>query len=165
MNFGERINGVLRLKAATFEEIEADRSATGQALAIVIVASLATGIGEGALFGPLRLMRETFAALVGWGMWATVTYFFGRYVMPEPDTKTDMGELLRVIGFAYAPSLFNVFGVIPFIGELVTGIAALWALAATIIAVRQALDYRSTLRAVCVVFIGWLVFVAIVRFG
>jgi hypothetical protein len=81
--------------------------------------------------------------------------------MPEPGTRTDMGELLRVIGFSYAPNLFAFFAFIPLLGGLVKIAVAFWLLAATVIAVRQALDYRSTARAVLVVLIGWFLFVAI----
>ena len=162
MTLGQRVTGVLLLEPLTFEEIEADTSATGQALTVVVFASVAAGIGAGLLFGPLALVRETLAALVGWVMWAVVTYLLGARMMPEPDTKTDMGELLRVIGFSYAPNLFNIFAFIPIIGWVVRSIVACWLLAAMVIAVRQALDYRSTARAALVVFIGWLVFVIIV---
>jgi hypothetical protein len=162
MTFGQRVSGVLRLQAATFEEIEADRSATGQAVAVVVIASVAAGIGAGFLLGPLALVRETLAALIGWVMWAGVTYLIGSRLLPEPGTKTDMGELLRVIGFSYAPNVFNIFAFIPVLGWIVRGVVAFWLLAATIIAVRQALDYRSTARAAAVVFIGWLLFVVVV---
>lgn len=162
MTFGERIGGVLRLQPAVFEEIEADRSATGQALAVVVIASVAAGVGAGLLLGPVALVRETFAALVGWVMWAGVTYLIGARLLPEPGTKTDMGELLRVIGFSYAPNVFNVFAFIPLIGGLVRVVVAFWLLAATVIAVRQALDYKSTARAAAVVLIGWLLFVLLI---
>lgn len=162
MTFGERIGGVLRLQPATFEEIEGDRSATGQALAVVVLASVAAGIGAGLLLGPVALVRETLGALVGWVMWAGVTYLIGTRVLPEPGTKTDMGELLRVIGFSYAPNVFNIFAFIPIIGSLVRVVVAFWLLAATVIAVRQALDYKSTARAAAVVLIGWLLFVVVI---
>jgi hypothetical protein len=161
MTFGQRIVGVLKLQPATFEEIEASPSATGQAVAVVILASVAAGIGAGLLLGPLALVRETLAALIGWIMWAGVTYLIGARMLPEPGTHTDMGELLRVIGFSYAPNLFAVFAFVPVLGRAVLVIVAFWLLAATVMAVRQALDYRSTPRAVAVVLIGWLIFVLI----
>ena len=165
MTFGQRLIGVLKLQPATFEEIEASPSATGQALAVVVVASVAAGIGAGIgagmQLGPLALVRETLAALVGWIMWAGVTYLIGARLMPEPGTRTDMGELLRVIGFSYAPNVFTIFAFIPRLRTVVLVVVAFWLLAATVIAVRQALDYRSTLRAVAVVLIGWLLFVLI----
>jgi hypothetical protein len=161
MTFGQRVTGVLKLQPSTFEEIETDRSATGQAVAVVVVASLAAGLGAGLLLGPLGLVRETLAALIGWVMWAGVTYLIGARLMPEAQTRTDMGELLRVIGFSYAPNVFAFFAFVPILGVAVRVIVAFWLLAATIIAVRQALDYRSTTRAVIVVLIGWLLFVLI----
>ena len=161
MTFGQRITGVLKLHPATFEEIEGNPGANGQAAAVVVIASLAAGIGAGLLGGPLLLVQATVAALVGWIMWAGVTYLIGGRLLPEPGTHTDMGELLRVIGFSYAPNLFAFFAFIPLLGGVVRVVVAFWLLAATVIAVRQALDYRSTGRAVAVVLIGWLLFVLI----
>jgi hypothetical protein len=161
MTFGQRFTGVLKLQQSAFEEIEADRSATGQALAVVIIASVAAGLGAGLLLGPFGLVRETLAALIGWVMWAGVTYIIGARLMPEPGTRADMGELLRVIGFSYAPNVFAFFGFMPFIGVVVRVVVAFWLLAATVLAVRHALDYRSTTRAAAVVLIGWLLFVLI----
>lgn len=161
MTFADRLKGVLVLDVKTFEEIEADSTANSQALIVVIAASVAAGLGAGMHLGPLVLARETFGALVGWVMWAAVTYGVGARLLPEPQTRTDMGELLRVIGYAYAPNLFAFFAFIPGLGVAVQTIVAFWLLAATVVAVRQALDYASTLRAALVVLIGWLFFVAI----
>ena len=82
-------------------------------------------------------------------------------LLPEPQTRTNMGELLRVIGYAYAPNLFGFFVFVPVLGVVVGTLVAFWLLAATIVAVRQALDYSSTLRATAVVLLGWLIFVVI----
>lgn len=164
MTFGQRLTGVLKLHPATFEEIEASPSATWQAVAVVVIASVAAGIGAGLTRGPLSLVQVTLAALIGWIMWAGVTYLIGGRLLREPGTHTDMGELLRVIGFSYAPNMFAFFAFIPFLGRVVQVVVAFWLLAATVIAVRQALDYRSTARAVAVVLIGWLLFVLITAF-
>jgi hypothetical protein len=161
MTFTERVKGVLILDVRTFEEIEADTTANGQALLVVIAASVAAGLGAGVRLGAMGLVRETFGALIGWVMWAAVTWVIGSKLLPEPQTRTDMGELLRVIGFAYAPNLFGFFAFIPALGVVVSTIVAFWLLAATIVAVRQALDYASTLRAAAVVLMGWLIFVLI----
>ena len=90
-------------------------------------------------------------------MWAFLTYWIGTRVLPEPQTSSSHGELLRVIGFAAAPGLIRVLGVVPLLRWLVFLVAAVWMLFAGVIAVRQALDYRSTGRAVLVVVIGWIV--------
>jgi len=161
MTFGQRISGVLRLDAAVYEEIEANPAVTGQAVGVVIAASIAAGLGAGALSGPIEMVRETLGALIGWIMWAAVTYVIGARLMPEPQTRTTMGELLRVIGFSYAPNFIAVLAIVPFLGWFVRIVVAFWLLAATVIAARQALDYQSTGRAFVVVLVGWLIFVLI----
>jgi len=161
MTFAARVRGVLLLDVKTFEEIEADTTANLQAFIVVVSASLAAGLGAGVRLGVIGLLRETFGALVGWVMWAAVTWVIGSKLLPEPQTRTDMGELLRVIGYAYAPNLFGFFAFIPALGIIVSTVVSFWLLAATILAVRQALDYVSTWRAAAVVLIGWLIFVVI----
>jgi hypothetical protein len=97
------------------------------------------------------------AALVGWLVWAYLTYFIGTRLLPEPQTRADYGELLRTIGFASAPGVIRVFGIIPGLGPLIFLAASIWMLVAMVIAVRQALDFTSTPRAVGVCVIGWVV--------
>jgi hypothetical protein len=161
MTFAARVKGVLLLDVRTFEEVEADRTANLQAFLVVVGASAAAGLGAGFRLGASGLLRETFGALIGWVLWAAVTWVIGSKVLPEPQTRTDMGELLRVIGYAYAPNLFGFFAFIPVLSIVVATVVSFWLLATTILAVRQALDYVSTLRAAAVVFIGWLIFVVI----
>ena len=159
LTFGQRLTGVLRLDSATFEEIEGDRTATGQAFAVVLVSSLAAGVGAGLVFGASGLIRATIAALLGWLFWAGLTYLIGAKLMPEPQTNATWGQLARTLGFASAPNALSFFVFIPFLGGLVAFVAAVWVLATTIVGVRQALDYGSTLRAAAVVVGGWLVYV------
>ena len=161
----ERVSGVLRLQPRAFEDIEADVHANGQALGIVVLSSLAAGVGGGFYGGPGGMVAEALGAVVGWVMWAAVTYVLGARLLPERDTRTDMGELLRVMGYSSAPTLFSVFAALPLLGRAVPSIVSFWLLATTVLAVRQALDYRSTMRAFAVVIIGWLLFVAIRDIG
>ena len=161
MTFAQRVKGVLLLDARTFEDIEADTTANTQALLVVVAGSLAAGLGAGVRLGFAGLLRETLGGLIGWVMWAAVTWVIGAKLLPEPQTRTNMGELLRVIGYAYAPNLFAFFAFLPALDIVVGTAVAFWLLAATVVAVRQALDYVSTLRAAAVVFIGWLIFVVI----
>src|SRR5690349_14030344 len=116
MTVTERVTGVLALRPSVFEEIEADKDANLQAFAIVVLASLAAGLGGGFSGGAVGMVRETIGAVVGWIMWAGVTYVLGARLLPERDTRTDMGELLRVIGFSYAPSFFALLAALPLIG-------------------------------------------------
>jgi hypothetical protein len=139
--------------------VEADSTATPQALAVVVLVSVASGLAVGD--GVRGLVGGTIAGLLSWVIWAWLIYVIGTRWLPEPDTKSDVGELLRVIGFATAPGILRVLGVVPVLSAVVLVVTAIWTLVAVVIGVRQALDYRSTGRAVGVCLIGWLVQVAI----
>jgi len=156
-NFGNRIIRAARLDAALYEEVEADKSALGQAMGVVVLSSIAAGIGSTSKAGLFGMLIGVVVALVGWYIWAYLTYFIGTRLLPEPQTKADHGELLRTIGFSSSPGLIRVLGIIPVMRNIVFTIAAIWMLVAMIIAVRQALDYNSTLRAIGVCAIGWIV--------
>jgi hypothetical protein len=157
----DRMIRAAKLDAGLYEEVEADREATGQAMAVVVMSAVAAGIGSLGSGGLLGIVGGTIMALVAWLIWAFLTYFIGTRLLPEPQTKAEYGELLRTIGFASAPGLIRVFGVIQGLGALVFVVAGIWMLIAMVIAVRQALDYTSTPRAVGVCLIGWLVQVVI----
>lgn len=152
-----RIIRAAKLDVNLYEEVEADKGATRQAMTVVVLSSLAAGIGTSAKGGLSGIFIGTIAALVGWYTWAYLTYLIGTKLLPEPQTKADHGELLRTIGFSSSPGLIRVVGIIPGLGGLVFSVASIWMLVAMVIAVRQALDYKSTLRAVGVCLIGWII--------
>jgi len=160
-SLGERMIRAAKLDASLYEEVEADRGALGQATAVVVLASLAAGFGAFARGGVGGFLLATIAALAGWYVWAFLTYWIGTRFLPEPQTQADYGELLRTIGFSSAPGVIRVLGVIPGLTGLVFLVASIWMLVAMVIAVRQALDYTGTLRAVGVCLIGWIVQVLI----
>jgi hypothetical protein len=124
---------------------------------------LAAGIGSLGALGLSGLLVGVIAALVGWFIWAFLTYFIGTKLLPEPGTKADLGELMRTMGFSSAPGVLRVLGFVPVVGVIIVLGASIWMLVAMIIAVRQALDYRSTWRSVGVCLIGWIV--QVVLFG
>ena len=157
----ERMIRAAKLDASLYEEVEADRGALGQATAVVVLASLAAGVGASGSGGLGGLILATVAAWAGWYIWAFLTYWIGTRFLPEPQTQADYGELLRTIGFSSSPGVIRVLGVIPGLTGLVFLVASIWMLVAMVIAVRQALDYTGTLRAVGVCLIGWIVQVLI----
>ena len=152
-----RVFGAVALDSAIYEEVEADASATSQAMFVVVLSSLAAGVGATGLGGisARNAFVVTAIALIAWAAWALVTFEIGARILPEPQTRADVGELLRTIGFASAPGLLRVFGIIPSVTIPAFAITAVWMLLATIVAVRQALDYTSTARAVAVCGLGW----------
>jgi hypothetical protein len=156
--FVRRLIGAAMLNAATYEDVEADRTATPQALAVVVFSSLAAGIGARGSSGG----RATFAyfavssviALLMWAAFAVLTFEIGSRILPTSDTRVDVGELLRTLGFAATPGPIQVLGVFPGATTPIFSLAILWTLAASVVAVRQALDYNSTGRALAVCGIG-----------
>jgi hypothetical protein len=160
--FQNRIIRAAKLDVHLYEEIEADRGAMGQAMAVVVLSSLAAGIGSIRTGGFGGIVIGTVAALAGWYLWAWLTYLIGTKLLPEPQTHSDPGELLRTIGFSSSPGLIRVVGFIPGLGQAIFLVASIWMLVAMVIAVRQALDYTSTLRAVGVCLIGWAVQILII---
>ena len=137
----DRIIGVLRLDVATYEDIEADESATTQAAIVVAIVAIVGGIvgaGIGSALGANfvgSFLRQLIGAFVAWLVWAAVTYFVGTSLF---NGKSTMGQMLRVLGFAQAP---GILAIIPVCGAFV---GWLWTLACSFIAIRQGLDLDNT---------------------
>jgi hypothetical protein len=129
----------------------------------VLLSSAAAGIGATGLAGNTlaNIVFVSIVALLAWAAWALVIFEIGVRVMPQPQTRSSIGELLRTIGFATAPGCLRVFGVLPGVTIPVFALTAVWMLAAMIVAVRQALDFDSTARAIAVCTLGWVLATAI----
>jgi len=153
----DRIVRASKLDVHLYEEVEADKGAMGQAMGVVVLSSIAAGIGSIAKGGLLGIFMGAVFALIGWYIWAYLTYLIGTKVLPEPQTRADLGELLRTIGFSSSPGLIRVLGIIPGLAGVIFLGASVWMLVAMVVAVRQALDYKSTLRAIGVCVIGWII--------
>ena len=154
------LDGMIRaakLDVDFYEKVEADKGFLGPAMAVVVLSSIAAGIGSIGQAGAAGILTGTIAALIGWFIWAYLTYFIGTRFLAEPQTKADYGELLRTIGFSSSPGLIRILGIIPGLNVIVNLVAGIWMLVAMVVAVRQALDYKSTGRAVGVCIIGWIV--------
>lgn len=147
--WGQRVIGAAKLDIDTYEEVEADEGATLQAAGVVVLAALAQAVG---VSGSGSAIGAAIGGLVGWAIWAGVTYLIGAYVFKGTAT---WGELLRTLGFAQSPRFLLVLGFIPIIGWLIGIVVFIWVLIAGIIAIRQALDI-TTGKAVGVAIIGWL---------
>ena len=148
----------VRLESDLYEEVEADRSATGQSAVVVLLSALGAGAGSVANGGLEGIVLCTAAALASWYVWAVMAAFIGTRWLPEPETSSDTGELLRTLGYSTAPGVFRVLAIIEPIAGWVFLICSVWMLAAMVVAVRQALDYRSTLRAIAVCTIGFPIY-------
>jgi hypothetical protein len=153
-----RMTGAMTGNVATFEEVERDPNALGQAVAVIVIAAVASLVGNifrNGLGGGLAVLVGT---LLGYAVWTVLVVLIGTKLMPEPSTKADFAEGFRVIGFAASPGVFNVLAIIPFLGPLISFVISLWMLVVMVIAVRTVLDYTSTGRAVIVCLIGFVIY-------
>jgi hypothetical protein len=156
-SFKDRIFRAAKLDVTLYEEVEADKGALAQSMGVVVLSSVAAGLASISTAGFAGILVGTITALIGWYVWAYITYFIGTKLLAEPQTKADPGELLRTIGFSSSPGLIRVLGIIPGLRWIVFLIGGIWMLVAMVIAVRQALDYQSTARALGVCIIGWII--------
>ena len=161
-NLVDRIFRAIKIDVELYEEVERDKSATIQAGFVVVLSSMAAGVGALQLGASNFLLAPIFS-LISWYVWAYIIYFVGVKLFPEKNTKSNHGELLRTIGFSSAPGLLRVFGITPDLMAVTFIGSAFWMLACMVVGVRAALDYKSLWRALGVVIVAWL-FQAILLF-
>lgn len=158
----ERMIGAMRGDVKTFQEIEADPTAIGQAVTVIVIASLAALIGNifraGLTFGIMQMIM----ALVGYAIWSFLIVIVGTKIMPEPATKADFQEGFRVIGFTASPGVLNILAIIPFLGPIISFVISLWMLVIGVIAVKEVLDYSNVGRAIVVCLIALIVWWCVV---
>lgn len=157
----ERMVGAALLKETTYEDVEHDTAATSAALLVVILAALANGIGGIREGGFIGLIVGVISAIFGWAIYAGIAYYVGSRLLATSETRATWGQLLRTLGFAQAPGLLNILGILPVLGGLLRFIVSIWILVATIVAIRQACDF-STGRAVATAILSWIVYFVIV---
>ncbi len=155
-SLANRLLGSARLNAQSYEEVESDTHANLQAVGIVVLSSLAAALGTRTTnltsIGALLVV-----ALASWVLWVLLTLLIGTQLLPGNSTRSDFGQLLRTTGFSATPGVFRVFGIVPVIGWAIFLAATVWMLFSFVVAVRQALDYSSTGRALAVCLLGWLI--------
>ena len=161
----QRMIGAARLNVHTYEDVEHDQTATKQALLVVVLVSIASGIGAiaaGEAF-ILNFLLGIAIGIIGWAIWAYITFFVGTKFLNTPETHADWGQLARGTAFAQTPGLLRVFGIVPYIGGVIVLISVIWTIIAMVIAVHQCLDYQTNYtRAFAVVLISFIPYIIMV---
>ena len=160
--FLNRIFRAIRIDIDLYEEVEADKTATIQAGTVVVLSSLAAGVGAIHL-GASNLLLAPLLSLLSWYIWAYIIYFAGTKLFPDPQTKSNHGELLRTIGFSSAPGIIRIFGFTPDLMKITFIGSAFWMLACMVVAVKSALDYSSMWKAFAVVVFSVLLYLFLRR--
>jgi hypothetical protein len=156
-SFTDRFIGAARLEIDVYEEVEHDSQATLQAGGVVALVAAATAIG-GLPQGVQGMLAAVVVSLVGWLLWAGITYLIGDKLLGGTAT---WGELLRTLGFAQAPGILLMLVVVPGLGLFILPFVGIWMLFTGVVAIRQALDF-GTGRAIATALLG-LVPYAILR--
>jgi len=150
-----RILRALTFDPELYEEVEHDKSAMWQALLILLISSIATGLGTVKIGGLWGLIVATVLSFVGWLVMAFLIYLIGTKLFPESQTRTTVGEMVRVLGFASAPGIFRIVAFfVPYISALVLLVIWIWIFVAMVVATRQALDFKNTWNAIWVCVVG-----------
>jgi hypothetical protein len=156
-SFQERVIGAMRLQASTFEEVEHDATATTQAAIVVAAVGLANGLAWVWYGGISGILTNPIIQLLGWAISSFVLLIVGTKLFPGKNTDADMGQMLRTLGFSQSAGLFGVLGIVPVVGWLVVPVVWIWMIVASVVAVRQALDYDDTIKAVIVCLVAWVI--------
>ena len=162
--FLKRFIGVMALDPVAFEEIEADRHAAMQSVIVVVLVCIAGGFAARGLglIGIPGFVTGTIVSLGAFLVWAALVMTLGTITLPEPQTRSDMPELLRVLGFSAAPGVLIAFAAMPAVAPVVVTIVMAWMIAAAVMGVRRALDYHSVPRAIAVCSIALLLSIGVV---
>ena len=158
MNYFQRLKKAIFLDVAFYEEVEKDKKFNDQAMMTVVLVSVVQGFMI-AGFAPIALVQGILGSLIRFIIWAFFIAFVGTRILPEPETESNTGELIRTLGFAYAPGLLVVLKIFPVINIFVDPMVVILQLAAMTIAVRQALDFNSTVRAVGVCIVAFVLMI------
>jgi hypothetical protein len=161
-DFWRRALAAARLDPAVFAEVERDHGATLQALAIVLLSGAAAAVGRLGSFKPATLAAGMLVAVLGWVVWAGLCWMIGTRLVSGTRTRSDLGESVRVFGFAAAPGISQALGIIVPLRTPVLALAQIWMILAMVVAVRQALDYDRTARALGVCLAGWAAQLALI---
>jgi Yip1 domain len=161
MTFGDRIVGAMKLDPNTFEDIERDPTAMGQAVGVIALAAVSLGLGNIWYGGITGILFGICTSLIGYAFWSVVVWLVGTKLMPDPATKADFPEAFRVIAFAAAPGILGAVTIIPLLGWLLMVVIWLWSIAAMVVAVKAVLDYTDTFKAVIVVVIGFIAYLVV----
>jgi hypothetical protein len=155
--FMDRVLGAVRLDGQLYKTVAEDQGATSQSLWIIAIYGMASGFAFFGKTGAAAINMVLLTTLLGWYIWAFFTYYLGTKIFSEPQTNADRKAVYRAMGFAASAGWIRALGVVPGIAWLAILVSTVWMLIASVIAVKQALDYTSTLRAVGVCVLCWCI--------
>lgn len=165
-----RMLRAIRLDSILYEELETEEEAIGQSIMVVLLVSVATGIGmgitgllggKGAIWFIWGLLSGILSSFVGWLAWVLVTYLLGTTLLKGPEKDVSFISLIRTLGYANSPGIIRLLCFFPLVGWVITMAAAIWTLGAGTAAVKQTFEFTAA-RAMATCFLGWLIYTAVI---
>lgn len=164
MNTDSLIQNMIRaakLDVDFFNAVEHDESKNSEALMVVIIAAVASALGNGVggifingvIGGLMGAIYGLIMVVVGYYLWSYLTYFIGVNLF---GGEAEPGEVLRTFGYAYSPQVLSILAFIPCVGWLAAFVGSIWSLVAGIVAIREAMDF-DTGKAILTALIAWVV--------
>jgi hypothetical protein len=163
----DRMVRAAKLDVDFYNEAERDTSLNQEALLVVIIVSLAGGIGtllSGLIDGTTGIGATLLGAVVtivlgvvNYYIWSYVTLYVGTKLF---GGKADAGEMLRTLGYSHTPRLLGLLSFIPCVGPFISLVGAILSLVAAVVAIREALDF-DTGKAILTAIIGWVIILVI----
>lgn len=155
--FLNRLFRAAKLNTDLYQEVISDAGTMFQAMMAVFVYSASTAYGGFARAGVAGINFAMITTLIGWYIWAFSTYFIGTRLLSEDDIRTDRKAVLRAMGFATAPGLFRLAGLIPDMAGISFIISSIWIIAAAVLAVKLVLNFKSIYRAAGACILGLII--------
>jgi len=159
--FMDRVLSAVKLDGQLYKAVAADQGATPQSLWVVAIYGMASGFGFFGKTGAAAINMVMLTTLFGWYVWAFFTYYLGTKIFREPQTNADRKAVFRAMGFAASTGWIRALGVVPGIAWIAILVSTVWMLIASVVAVKQALNYTSILRAVGVCIFCWCISVIV----
>jgi len=161
----DRIIRAIRLDPTLYREVADDEDYNDEAYIIVGIVTLLSAFGAGLGAAISRTSGQGFfgaffsdaitRVLLGWLLWAVISYFVGTML----GGKSSIPEMMRTLAYAQVPAFVSVLGFIPCLGFLFVVAGFLLSIGAGVIAIRESMEF-DTMNAAITAVIGILVYVA-----
>ena len=145
------------LRSELYKEVGRDKGSIRGVVLVILICGICDGIGFIGIRGAEVILPAILSRYIGWFLLCAVIYLVGVKMF---EHTSDMGEIMRVTGFANSPGVLAVLGIIPVAGNFIRAVSFLWMIAAYIVAVRQSLDC-STARSIFIVIQGFIIFLIV----
>lgn len=147
------------LDVTFYQEVVAQPLLLNQAWITVLLYAMLAAWGNFGRAGAVGSNIAMISALIGWYIWAFSSYFIATKFFGGGSAdaqRSDRKAVIRAMGFACAPGVIQILGMIPGLGLAVLVLSSIWMVVAATKAINVALNIESTAHAAAACIIGWI---------